>query len=145
MVTHDPQVAERARYTLHLKKGALVEASRRKDAMAGGARMKYRSLHDCQSLSQENPPDAHLGSFAVALFLLALLAVVRGAFNHGVDVAGADRLVTINRTSLINTGASFLHGQDPADQRRDADHPHELVRRRLSGPEELFPQVRHRR
>jgi putative ABC transport system permease protein len=44
-----------------------------------------------------------LGSFAVALFLFAFLAVVRDAFNRGADVAGADRLVIINRTSIINT------------------------------------------
>ena len=44
-----------------------------------------------------------LGSFAVALFLFVFLAVVRDAFNRGADVAGADRLVTINRTSIINT------------------------------------------
>ncbi|MGA2003658.1 MAG: FtsX-like permease family protein [Terriglobales bacterium] len=43
-----------------------------------------------------------LGSFAVALFLFAFLGVVRDAFNRGADVAGADRLVTINRTSIIN-------------------------------------------
>ncbi len=44
-----------------------------------------------------------IGSFAVALFLVAFLAVVRDAFNRGADVAGADRLVVINRTSIINT------------------------------------------
>ncbi len=43
-----------------------------------------------------------LGSFAVALFLFAFLGVVKGAFNRGMDVAGADRLVVINRTSIIN-------------------------------------------
>jgi putative ABC transport system permease protein len=43
-----------------------------------------------------------IGSFAVALFLFAFLAVVRDAFNRGADVAGADRLVIINRTSIIN-------------------------------------------
>ena len=43
-----------------------------------------------------------LGSFAVALFLFVFLAVVRDAFNRGADVAGADRLVVINRTSIIN-------------------------------------------
>src|SRR5262249_10531715 len=43
-----------------------------------------------------------IGSFAVALFLFAFLAVVRDAFGRGADVAGADRLVTINRTSIIN-------------------------------------------
>jgi putative ABC transport system permease protein len=42
-----------------------------------------------------------IGSFAVALFLFAFLAVVRGAFNRGADIAGADRLVTINRVSII--------------------------------------------
>lgn len=44
-----------------------------------------------------------IGSFAVALFLFAFLGVVRNAFNRGADVAGADRLVIINRTSIINT------------------------------------------
>jgi len=43
-----------------------------------------------------------LGSFAVALFLFVFLAVVGDAFNRGADVAGADRLVIINRTSIIN-------------------------------------------
>jgi putative ABC transport system permease protein len=43
-----------------------------------------------------------LGSFAVALFLFAFLGVVRDAFGRGADVAGADRLVVINRTSIIN-------------------------------------------
>ena len=42
-----------------------------------------------------------VGSFAVALFLFGLLAVVKGAFSQGVEVAGADRLVVINRVSLI--------------------------------------------
>jgi putative ABC transport system permease protein len=44
-----------------------------------------------------------LGSFAVALFLFAFLGVVKDAFGRGADVAGADRLVVINRTSIINT------------------------------------------
>lgn len=43
-----------------------------------------------------------IGSFAIALFLFVFLAVVRDAFNRGEDVAGADRLVVINRTSIIN-------------------------------------------
>jgi putative ABC transport system permease protein len=42
-----------------------------------------------------------VGSFAVALFLFAFLAVVKGAFGRGADIAGADRLVTINRISII--------------------------------------------
>ena len=43
-----------------------------------------------------------IGSFAVALFLFSFLGVVRDAFGRGADVAGADRLVIINRTSIIN-------------------------------------------
>jgi putative ABC transport system permease protein len=42
-----------------------------------------------------------IGSFAVALFLFAFLAVVRDAFGRGADIAGADRLVIINRVSII--------------------------------------------
>ncbi len=42
-----------------------------------------------------------IGSFAVALFLFGLLIVVRGAFSQGVDVAGADRLLVINKVSII--------------------------------------------
>jgi len=42
-----------------------------------------------------------VGSFAVALFLFCLLVTIRAAFNQGVDVAGADRLLVINKVSLI--------------------------------------------
>jgi len=42
-----------------------------------------------------------LGSFAVALFLFAFLAVVQKAFSVGTDIANARRLVTINRVSII--------------------------------------------
>jgi putative ABC transport system permease protein len=42
-----------------------------------------------------------IGSFAVAMFLFGLLAVIRLAFSGGVDLAGADRLTIINRISLI--------------------------------------------
>ena len=42
-----------------------------------------------------------IGSFAVALFLYGLLAAIQTAFNQGVEVAGADRLVVRNKVSLI--------------------------------------------
>jgi putative ABC transport system permease protein len=42
-----------------------------------------------------------MGSFAVALFLFSLLATIDSSFNQGVEVAGADRLVVMNKTSLI--------------------------------------------
>jgi putative ABC transport system permease protein len=41
-----------------------------------------------------------VGSFAIALFLFAFLAVVRAAFNQQADVASADRLISRNRISL---------------------------------------------
>jgi putative ABC transport system permease protein len=52
-----------------------------------------------------------IGSFAVALFLFAFLAVVKDAFNRGSEVAGADRLVVINRVSIINTIPLKYQGQ----------------------------------
>lgn len=42
-----------------------------------------------------------VGSFAVAIFLFGLLATIRAAFSQGIDAAGADRLVVINRVSII--------------------------------------------
>jgi putative ABC transport system permease protein len=42
-----------------------------------------------------------IGSFAVALLLFGVLAAVRVAFSQGVDVAGVDRLVVRNKTSII--------------------------------------------
>ena len=42
-----------------------------------------------------------IGSFAVAMFLFGLLAAVRAGFRQGVEVAGADRLVVVGRTGLI--------------------------------------------
>jgi putative ABC transport system permease protein len=43
-----------------------------------------------------------IGSFAVALFLFAFLSIVRGAFLGNAELASANRLVAINRTSIIN-------------------------------------------
>jgi len=42
-----------------------------------------------------------MGSFAVAVLLFSLLATIEGSFNQGVEVAGADRLVVINKNSII--------------------------------------------
>jgi putative ABC transport system permease protein len=42
-----------------------------------------------------------IGSIAVALFLFGLLVTIQTALNAGVDVAGVDRLVVRNKTSLI--------------------------------------------
>lgn len=42
-----------------------------------------------------------IGSFAIALFLFGLLGVIHMAFYQGVEVAGVDRLIVRNKTSLI--------------------------------------------
>lgn len=42
-----------------------------------------------------------VGSFAVAMFLFGILVIVRGAFSGGVEIAGVDRLIIINRISII--------------------------------------------
>jgi len=64
--------------------------------------MKFGSLILANLLRKKIRLLLTLGSFAVALFLFAFLGVVRDAFGRGADVAGADRLVIINRTSIIN-------------------------------------------
>jgi putative ABC transport system permease protein len=63
--------------------------------------MKYRHLLTSNLFRKKIRTTLTIGSFAVALFLFGLLAVVRGAFNQGLDIAGADRLVIVNKVSII--------------------------------------------
>lgn len=63
--------------------------------------MKYGGLVLANLFRKKLRLTLTLGSFAVALMLFGFLAVVRYAFAGGVDIAGADRLVTINRVSII--------------------------------------------
>jgi len=63
--------------------------------------MKYSALLISNLFRKKIRTVLTIGSFAVALFLFGLLAVVHGAFNQGVEVAGADRLVVINKVSII--------------------------------------------
>jgi putative ABC transport system permease protein len=63
--------------------------------------MKYSGLMFANLFRKKTRLALTLGSFAVALFLFGILAAVKGAFNQAVDIAGADRLVVINRVSLI--------------------------------------------
>jgi putative ABC transport system permease protein len=42
-----------------------------------------------------------IGSFVVAFFLFGLLGAIGYGFRQGIDVAGADRLIVIGRTSII--------------------------------------------
>lgn len=64
--------------------------------------MKFMHLIRANLFRKKLRTTLTIGSFAVALFLFGFLTVVGGAFNQGVDIAGADRLVTINKVSLIN-------------------------------------------
>jgi putative ABC transport system permease protein len=63
--------------------------------------MKYLALVLANLKRKKVRTTLTLGSFAAALFLFGLLVAVRSAFNQGVEVAGADRLIVINRVSLI--------------------------------------------
>ena len=63
--------------------------------------MRFRRLIVANLLRRKLRVTLTVGSYAVALFLFGILAVVRGAFHQGVDVAGADRLVVINKVSMI--------------------------------------------
>jgi putative ABC transport system permease protein len=63
--------------------------------------MKYRHLILANLWRKKIRTGLTVGSFAVALFLFGLLAVVRGAFLQGVEVAGANRLVVVNKMAII--------------------------------------------
>ncbi len=63
--------------------------------------MKFRGLIFANLFRKKIRLLLTVGSFAVALFLFAFLAAVKGAFSRGVDVAGADRLVVINRVTIM--------------------------------------------
>jgi putative ABC transport system permease protein len=63
--------------------------------------MKYLALVLANLRRKKVRTSLTIGSFAAALFLFGLLVAVRGAFNQGVEIAGADRLIILNRVSLI--------------------------------------------
>lgn len=63
--------------------------------------MKFLPLLFANLLRRKVRTVLTVGSFAVALFLFCILVTIRAAFNAGVDVAGADRLLVINKVSLI--------------------------------------------
>jgi putative ABC transport system permease protein len=63
--------------------------------------MKYSGLIFANLFRKKARLLLTIGSFAVALMLFGFLAVVKEAFSGGVSIAGADRLVVINRTSII--------------------------------------------
>lgn len=63
--------------------------------------MKYAGLILANLLRRRTRLLLTLGSFAVALFLFGVLMVIRASFNQGLEVAGADRLIVINRVAII--------------------------------------------
>jgi putative ABC transport system permease protein len=63
--------------------------------------MRFRRLVQANLFRKKARLLLTIGSFTVALFLFAFLAVVREAFTRGGGIASASRLVTINRVSLI--------------------------------------------
>jgi len=63
--------------------------------------MKYLSLIRANLFRKKLRTTLTIGSFVVALFLFGFLAIIHGAFNQGVDVAGVDRLMVINKVSII--------------------------------------------
>jgi putative ABC transport system permease protein len=63
--------------------------------------MKFQGLMFANLFRKKTRLVLTVGSFAVALMLFGLLATINAAFNVGVDIAGVDRLVVVNRTSII--------------------------------------------
>lgn len=63
--------------------------------------MKYLHLLRVSLFRKKIRTALTIGSFAVAMFLFGLLVVINIAFNQGVAVAGADRLIVMNRITFI--------------------------------------------
>lgn len=65
--------------------------------------MKFRALIFANLFRKKVRLVLTIGSFAIALVLFTFLAVVYSAFNRGIEIAGADRLVIENRIGLMGT------------------------------------------
>jgi putative ABC transport system permease protein len=64
--------------------------------------MKFRRLIFANLFRKKVRLILTVGSFAIALVLFTFLAVVKSAFNRGIEIAGADRLVVVDRVGLMN-------------------------------------------
>ena len=62
--------------------------------------MKFRGLIFANLFRKKLRLVLTIGSFAIALVLFTFLAVVKSAFSRGEEIAGADRLVVVNRIGL---------------------------------------------
>ena len=56
-------------------------------------------------------------SIFVAFVLFGYLMAVRSAFSMGIDLAGADRLMVLNKISIIMPLPSSYNEQDQGDRR----------------------------
>jgi putative ABC transport system permease protein len=65
--------------------------------------MKYFPLILANLFRKKLRTTLTVGSFVVALFLFGFLAIIHGAFSGGVDLVGIDRLMVINKVSIIQT------------------------------------------
>jgi putative ABC transport system permease protein len=63
--------------------------------------MKYLPLIFANLFRKKLRTTLTVGSFIVALFLFGFLAIIHGAFSGGVDLVGIDRLMVINKVSII--------------------------------------------
>jgi len=63
--------------------------------------MKFRSLIFANLFRKKFRLVLTIGSFAIALVLFTFLGVVKSAFNRGIEIAGADRLVVVDRVGLM--------------------------------------------
>ena len=99
MVTHDPVVAARADVTLHLEKGVLVESWALCNRSPLETAMKFFTFAPT-CFAKKCASSCHR-LFCRGPLSLRLLAVIKNAFSGNLDVVGADRLVVINRTSII--------------------------------------------
>jgi putative ABC transport system permease protein len=63
--------------------------------------MKFSALIFANLLRKKVRLILTVGSFAIALVLFTFLGVVKSAFNRGIEIAGADRLVVVDRVGLM--------------------------------------------
>jgi putative ABC transport system permease protein len=63
--------------------------------------MKFRGIIFANLFRKKVRLILTIGSFTIALVLFGFLATVKTAFSQGVEMAGADRLIVVNRISII--------------------------------------------
>ena len=106
----------------------------------GGGRMKYLHIVWKNLLRRKIRTIFTLLSIFVAFVLFGYLMAVRSAFNMGVDLAGADRLMVLNKISIIMPVPRQLRRKGAGDRRGQGRHARQLVRRLLPGDEEPVPE-----